>query len=58
MHRMSLIAAFAAALLVTACGTGVDDRSDGAAPGAYSLEGERGAVIGGLGGSMLGGVFR
>jgi osmotically inducible lipoprotein OsmB len=56
--KRSFIVVLAAALLgLSACSTGQVVGTGAGAAGGYAVDGKRGAVIGGVGGGLLGGIL-
>jgi osmotically inducible lipoprotein OsmB len=54
--RLSIVSVLAL-LLLGACSTGQVVGTGAGAAGGYAVDGKRGAVIGGIGGGLLGGLL-
>ncbi|WP_207479243.1 hypothetical protein [Arenibaculum pallidiluteum] len=57
MRRITIAAAIAALLGLSACSTGQVVGAGAGAAGGYAVDGKRGALIGGAGGALLGGLL-
>lgn len=56
MRKITLAMVAAALLGLSACSTGQVVGTGAGAAGGYAVDGKRGAVIGGIGGGILGGL--